>query len=138
MLPEFLGYEAALADLKAQLDATGIPFAGIFFRPPNDGESAHFSANGRLLFVEIRHSAGVPKGQQSQLEAVISRFRFEKRRPKTRQNLRSALAALSDSDFKDLLVEYLVLVLETDPAFAKRIGKMLDGDEPTEASIRRK
>ncbi len=107
-----------------------IPNNGWIFRPTRQGETPKFTtAEGEALIVEIIHSAGTTEQQRQALDGIVAGFEFEERTKKPRTDLRSALRAMSDADFKDLLIEVLAEKLEQDSEFARRIGKTIDGDE---------
>ena len=130
------GYLDAFGQLNDQLKATGISFNGWTLRLAKQGEKAHLTINDRQYMVELIRAIGVTDAQQSELEQIVTEFSFERRRGKPRADLRGALRALPDADFKDLLIELIVNELSRDPKFASRIGKMIDGDERAEIVAR--
>lgn len=128
------GYMDAFGRLNDQLKGTGIPFNGWSLRPPESGENPHLTINGQPFFVQLIHAEGTTSEQRRDLRQIVRDFVFEKRRPKNKADLRQALRALSDADFKDLLIELLVNELRNDSKFASRLGKMLDGDEADDSA----
>lgn len=122
-------YERALGQLVDSIKAAGIPYKSVFFRPANIGEMANFEPEGIPYVVEIVHEAETTAKQRGDLEKIVKQFDFRKRRVKARTALRSEVAALSERDKLDLLDELIVAKLETDPMFALRAGKGVDGDE---------
>ncbi len=124
-------YEKDVGKLRETLGASGIPYDGIAYRAPRAGETAHFVAsNGEPTVVGLVHAASTSAQQRQQLEAIAAQFKFGKRMLKRRAGLRQALDALPAKDFKDLLLELLLEKLASDPDFAARLGKPIDGDEP--------
>lgn len=124
------GFEKALGSLMAALRGENIPFNGWSFRAPVQGEPTHFTTDkGEPIFIELIHSSETSTEQRETLNQIVAGFEFEERTKKPRTDLRSALRLLSDADFKDLLIEVVVEKLEQDADFAKRLGKMIEGDE---------
>jgi hypothetical protein len=128
-------YEKSISSLQSALKATGLPFDGIEIRAPRGNETARFvAASGEAYIVTVNHAATSTQPQRQQLNQIVAAFVFEKRKTKTRPDLRQLVDALSPKDFKDLLIELLVEKLQSDADFAKRLGKTVDGDEPSPPS----
>ena len=124
------GYERALGELSTALNSTGIPYDGISIEPTTaSNETAQLRSANACGAVAIRHAPITTEVQRATLENVLKNFTFVRRTRKAREAIRADVKKLNNPDRADLIDEALAYLIETDPEFALRVGKMIDGDQ---------
>jgi hypothetical protein len=122
-------YQQSLSALIDQINQSGVKYNSVAPRRTGNGEPVDFISQGVSYFVEITYPDSVARKDREKTDLLARGFEYQKRKAKPRNNLRSDLMALSDKDFKDLVIELVILQLEDNPKFASKLGKGIDGDE---------
>lgn len=115
--------------INTALAAEGLLFGGTTPRVVTAGQSSDVTIDGVDYKIEVHFGDGATAAQRARVAEIIATIDKQKRKPRKRADLRQAIDALSNKDFKDLVIELLVDKIGQDAGFAKRLGKTLDGDE---------